>query len=200
MDPNRFNYSHRYQSRMNQQPQHSNKPDPVFRYQPKVEDKKESFFASTLKDTWKYILSGVLVPSIRSLFDSIITGAKDKMLWDKQTGPKLSDKTNYAGQFQQPDPAAWERNRVRALPKPRWDQVPIPTKEDANNVLNEMYKAIVEYGRCTVAYTYFLMGMETDWTEDSKGWTSAAGFDAGMLPDGQWHLILPEPKDIRGVV
>ena len=63
-----------------------------------------------------------------------------------------------------------------------------------------MYKAIVEYGRCTVAYTYFLMGMETDWTEDSKGWTSAAGFDAGMLPDGQWHLILPEPKDIRGVV
>lgn len=71
----------------------------------------------------------------------------------------------------------------------------IPTRVEAEAVLDQLYKRIVEYNAVTVADLYELCGITPNWTDDKFGWTNIAG--SGILrAGGGFVLDLPRPEPL----
>jgi hypothetical protein len=68
----------------------------------------------------------------------------------------------------------------------------IPTRVEAEAVLDQLFNRIVEYNAVTVADFYELCGMTPSFTDDKYGWTDIRG--AGILrAHGGFVLDLPRP-------
>lgn len=154
----------------------------------------------------EYMAMEVVVPAIRdTVFDALHGGLNQLMYGDTRhrrgsTPPAYSNvgQVNYQGM------SSPTNSRTRA-PAPRmlsrqsraqqaFDDIVIPTRTEAETVLDQMFEILSRYDMVTVAELYEMTGIQSGHTDHKWGWTNLRGAKVSRLRSGGYLLELPEPE------
>jgi len=69
----------------------------------------------------------------------------------------------------------------------------LPSREDAEEVLQQMYDILDQYNVVTVSEFLELVGLPDEYTDRNYGWTSSREFQVRRVRDG-YVIDLPEPR------
>lgn len=183
------------------------KTDKVIIGNAKVKKKNEvqklasSILSEDVSNVANYILSGVLVPTIKdALYDIVVGGAK-MLLFGENSGPssRRSGSTNSRISYR----SYYDNGRQssgNSIPKKSgydFDPIIFDNRGDAEYTLDKMHDIInSEYQVVSVMDMYCAAGLDCPYTYDSYGWTSLAGADITKVRDG-WMIKLPRALPLK---
>lgn len=174
----------------------------------------KAFFGMGFRETVDDVLWNVIIPDARHMAEDIITGAVRRAIWGESRPTRGSDlygratnfiasrHTNYARQYQVPS------RPVQADPPPReigrqerkyhnFDELVIPTRHDAERVLENMYLVLDSYQRVTVAAFYSMLDISPDQTDNTWGWTDLMSSEVRRHSSGGYYIRLPRPSPLN---
>lgn len=172
---------------------------------------KETFFGGNGKDALTYMGEEVVVPAIRDLIYNALHSGLDQMVYGgsrrrggAHSGPVGSTNAgnvNYSS-ISSPTRASTQANRTLsngARARHNFDELIIPTIQEANDVLDNMYEWLSRWGQVSVADLYALTNIRSEHTDEKWGWTNLGTARAVRLPrDRGYVLDLPRPIQIHG--
>ena len=159
----------------------------------------DSFVQEDLTNIKTYIISDVIIPTIKNTIWDAFTNSLDMILYGK-TGHKRasapgSSRASYVSYNKYSD----NRNgRVSEEPRrSRYDfgNISFTSKADADEVLRQMDAILDEYKIVTVVDLYDLVGVTGEYTDSKYGWTNLRNATVGRGRDG-YYLNLPKPLPI----
>ena len=173
----------------------------------------ETFTFEHNKAVATFVYSDIVVPQIKALVMDMFTNGLRRKLYGEQVGYQQSG----FSQFQQPGYTAY--NRVQQIapglvprPDPTQQQggfgrgargsfdfryITIPTRAEAQAVLDELAQVVAEYGVASVGDFYGMCGIVPDFTDERYGWVNLAGSNVSPTPDGRYVINLPRPDVIE---
>lgn len=170
---------------------------------------KDTFFSGTGKDALGYVAEDIVVPAIRDIIYDALQGGLDRLIYGdsrttrrRHSGPLGSSNAghvNYAGMSTSSAPTTAQRSISRqARARHEFDELVIPSLQEANDVLDNMYEVLSRQGYVSVADLYALTDVRADHTDMKWGWTSLRGSRA--LPRGRrlggYVLDLPKLEEL----
>lgn len=174
---------------------------------------KRLFRAFIMEDAgsvWDYILWQEIIPGLKDMagkaFDMFLYGSSRPSKSTKNIGGGSVVKYDY-------DRVSNNRARVAAddrVGTPRrtrgsfdFDDVRFETQSDANDVLQNLFEDVVDYGKVSLAafYGYAGLSSETEYTDNDFGWTRdmIEGLEAKRYHGGYWVIPLPRPVSIKDI-
>jgi hypothetical protein len=167
---------------------------------------KSTFIEGNAKTAFEYMFTEVMVPAVRDMiFDALQSGI-DKLIYgesrrrrgvpssygpighvayNRMGGPPRSDKP--------PSPRMLSR---QARARHDFDGIEIPSRQEAEEVLERMFDILSRYGSVPVADLYELTGIQSSHVDHSWGWTDLRGSKAIRLRSGSYLLDLPDPEPL----
>jgi hypothetical protein len=170
---------------------------------------KDTFIAGSGKDVVSYMVEDHLIPEIRDMLVNALQGGIERLFnGDHRNGrPRPGRGTwmgsnvghvNYQGMSQTSKPSASKTVSGKARARHAFDEVVIPGKYEANEVLDRMYDILSRQGEVSVADLYALTGIRAEHTDMKWGWTTLRGSRSVEVRKlGGWLLDLPEPEELR---
>jgi hypothetical protein len=164
---------------------------------------KETFFLGSSKDALSYGLEDVVVPAIRDTLHDFLRSSLDRWIFGEGHRPRMTrsspltanSRTDYTPYNKISSPPQTQRPMSRrARARHELDELVIPSREEANEVLDRMFEILSKYGMVSVAELYELTGIEPAHTDVKWGWTSLRGAKAMRLRQGGFLLDLPTPE------
>jgi hypothetical protein len=171
---------------------------------------KDTFIGGTAQGAFDYMVTDVVVPAIRDTIFDAIQGGLDRLIYGegrprRGTPPSYYSsnppKVNYQGYMNSPPPNRPPPSRMlsrRSRARQDFDEIVIPNRAEAEEVLDRMYDELSRYGMVTVAVLYELTGIQSSHTDHKWGWTQLRGARVRTLRDGGYLLELPEPEALSG--
>lgn len=161
---------------------------------------KDVFISEDIGNVKSYILMDVLVPAIKKAVSDIVTNGIDMILYggsgrsgkDRFGASKISYQNYYDRRDNRP---AVSESRTRSGYS--YDDVILPTRGDAEEVLARMDELIETYGIVSVADLYDLVGVTGNYTDNKYGWTNIRNAEPIRLRDGGYMLKLPKALPIN---
>lgn len=166
---------------------------------------KETFFGGSGRDALSHMGEEVVVPAIRDLIYDALHRGLDEIVYG---GSRVGHRRNTAGtsstgprvdyskiSTSRSAPAHTISRRARA--RHDFDELIIPSRQDAEEVLDQMFEILSRDGEVTVADLYTLTGIRPDHTDVKWGWTNLRGAKALRLRQGGFLLDLPTPEELR---
>ena len=77
-----------------------------------------------------------------------------------------------------------------------FDEIILPTRVEADEVLDRLFNLVSEFESATVSELYELVGIDASYTDNKYGWTSDGGLrgaNVARVRDG-YLLDLPKPE------
>lgn len=164
-----------------------------------VKPKKKSIFgkiagdfvseeASNIKT---YIVKDVLIPavkkSIADIVDMILFGGSRK--GTRPTASRISYSRYYDEPRREPTP-------VRSSPGYNCEDVALPNRGEAEEVLDRLCEMIETYKFARVADFYDLVGVTCDYTANKYGWTNLSSAEIVRTRDGDYIIRFPRAYPI----
>lgn len=182
------------------------KTDKVILGTAKVKKKSEAqkfadvFVSEDISNVFDYIVTGVLIPSIKdALYDIVVNGAKMMLFGEKagsstrrsgSTGSRVSYRSYY-------DERQSSGNTIPKKSGYDFDPIIFDNRGDADYTLDKMHDIInSEYQVVSVMDMYCAAGLDCPYTYDSYGWTSLAGASVIKVRDG-WMIKLPKALPLK---
>lgn len=169
---------------------------------------KETFIGGSGRMAIDYMVSEVIVPAIReTLIDALQGGIERFFRGESAARPRRSVGSmgysnvghfNYQGVSQGPSQPAQRRMLSREA-RARHDLtgLVIPSRREAEEVLDRMFDLLSKYNSVTVADLYELTGIQSSHTDMKWGWTQLRGADVvGSPRKGGYRLKLPDPEPL----
>jgi hypothetical protein len=78
-----------------------------------------------------------------------------------------------------------------------FDELIIPSRQEAEEVIDRMFDLLSRYGEVSVADLYELTGIQSSHTDMKWGWRELRGTKAIRLRQGGFLLDLPEPEPLN---
>lgn len=168
---------------------------------------KETFFAGSGRGAVGHMVEDIVVPSIRDMFREALHGGIDQLFnGDRSSRPRTTSSSwmnNPAGQVNYRSIST----PTRAAPPPRtlsrqsrarheFSELIIPSRQEAEEVIDRLYDVLSQYGEVSVAHLYALVDVQTSHTDMKWGWTNLKGAKAVKLRTGGFLLDLPEPEPL----
>lgn len=160
-----------------------------------IETIGRSFLSESIETVGRYLVLEVIIPALKNAVSDVVTTGIDMLLFGesrkssgkKSTGFGVINYTNFS-QARRP-----ERDDIpfRINPK-RYEDIVMPSKEDAENVLNMMADVIEEYGAISLADLYEMVGFNSDYTDQRYGWTDIGKTVIRRVREG-YLLEFPSP-------
>lgn len=167
---------------------------------------KETFISGDMKTSVHYGFFDVLVPSaqvavvqalegwIRSLFlgDSKFRGVTPRT----STATGRVDYGGYSRINRQTDdrpPTASMTNRGRA--NHNFDEIVLETREEARNVVDNLFEIVSKFGQASVSDLYTMVGEPSTHVDHMWGWTDIRGAGQSKVHGG-WLVDLPQPEPL----
>lgn len=170
---------------------------------------RETFFSGSASDAFEYMVTDVIVPAIRDTLYEAMQGGLERIIFgDRQGGrarraPSTWGSTNlghfdYQG-ISQPAKKTQAQRAVSRSSRARHDfhELVIPTRQDAEDVIDRMFDILSSYGQVSVADLYALTDVQAEHTDLKWGWTNLG--EPKALPDrrrGGFILSLPKPEEL----
>lgn len=173
----------------------------------------ETFFdGARIEDVVEYVIKDIVVPAAKDLItDSVQMGLHRTFHGDRlppprhRRGGKSSryDDGPYTpyGRTSRESARRREDPRERSAHRPRtmhdWEDVVVNSRAEAEAVLDKMYEALEQYDQVTVLDLYDMCEMDSDFTQETWGWTDLGRAHVGRLRGGQYVIELPPPIELR---
>lgn len=150
----------------------------------------------------EYIIMDVIVPATKKMISEIVRNGIDMILYGESGRSKNysgnSDKVSYRSYYGSND-----NNRNSSTTKTRsvfdYDNITIPTRQEAEEVIRQMDAIVEVYGMVSVADLYDLCGItDHNYMNAKYGWMNIRTAEAVRVRDG-YVLKLPRalPLDIK---
>jgi len=170
----------------------------------------EAFVAGDVKNAIAYTVFDILLPEARDLLWSVVSGGFEKWLFGdgRRRGPSGYTQSqwgspSYTQQYQYnrissggPLMSGATRAQSRAArAKHNFDDIILGSRNEAEEVITQMFEVMNHYGQVSVADLYDLVGLSASHTDYKWGWTNLRG--AGTSRDRDGYLLdLPDPEPI----
>ena len=151
------------------------------------------FLAEDVANVKTYIVSDVLIPAAKKLITDIVKDGIDMILYGGTRGPR--DRSNgYRADvvsYNKYSDRRYDNNESRTRTPYSYDEIILPSRSAAEEVLDRMDELIKEYGQVAVADLYDLVGITGSYTDNKYGWTNLRNAEAIRDRDG-YLLRLPK--------
>ncbi len=158
------------------------------------------FISEDARNVKSYIFMDVLVPAIKKAVSDIVTNGIDMILYgDNGRSGRNTNSSNvsYRNYYdQRRDDERRYSSTPAARPKYNYNDITIPTRGEAEEVLLRMDELIDTYGIASVADLYDLVGITGDYTDNKYGWTNIRSAEVIRVRDG-YMLRLPKALPIN---
>lgn len=167
----------------------------------------ETLALDDTKNVKNYIVHDVLIPAAKSMICDIVGwgGFAEMILFSggrHGRGPSSTirrdggtSRINYGSISRDPYRNSRDQQKesvVRTRGRFDFDDLIIPTRGEAEEVLSKLFDLTVEYGQATVADLYDACDLPTEFTDNKWGWTDLRGVEPRRVHDG-YILTLPKP-------
>lgn len=163
----------------------------------------EVFIGGDAKSVFEYIFVDVLVPALKdALVEAATQGIERTLFGDSRSGSRRptyrSSSSSYTSynQYSRPQP---KREDPRPTPSRRsnsYEDLVLPSRSDAENVLEAIYELLSKYGSATVSDLYELTGITPNFIDEKWGWYVLDGSRVRRVANG-YLLDLPRPEPLN---
>ena len=157
------------------------------------------FISEDVHNVKSYILMDVLVPAIKKALSDIVTNGIDMILYGGNGGSKKRTNAGYVSynRYSDRDYRRDDRSYNTTTTKTgySYEDIVIPTRGEAEEVLSRMDDIISTYGIVSVADFYDLVGVTCNYTDNKYGWTNIRNAEVVRLRDG-YMIKLPKALPI----
>jgi hypothetical protein len=169
---------------------------------------REIFIGGDAQSVGRYILMEILVPAAKDTFSDIVSQGVEKMVYgearssSRRTGARPGGSTSgsYVNYSRFGSDRARNQDRHQMTSRDRasfnFDRIILDTRDEAQEVLDQMFAIISKYNSVSVADLYDLVGLESKFTDNKWGWTDIKGAGAVRVTNG-YLLDLPRPEVIE---
>lgn len=174
---------------------------------------KEVLLGGDSRSVGEYVFMDVLIPAIRDMISDAATASIERMVYGSDVRPHnrrpsqrigggFGGNVRYdrvgspLGRREDPRDRGREISR-RARATHDFDEVILPTRVEADEVLTQMFDLLERYEVATVADLYLLVGVTAKYTDDKWGWTDLRGSGVTRTRGGGYLLDLPAPEELK---
>lgn len=158
------------------------------------------FISEDISNVKTYIVMDVLVPAIKKAVSDIVTNGIDMILYGGNgRAAKKSDasKISYTRYYDQRDESRTRHVDTTTSGRYTFDDVVVPTRGEAEEVIARMDELIENYGVVSVADFYDLVGInDTNYTNNKYGWMNITSAQPIRVSDG-YKIKLPKALPIN---
>lgn len=161
---------------------------------------KETFVGDSAESVGQYVLFDIVIPRVKDLLFETFVGGFERTLFGTSTrssrarGSQLTGKTNYKGISER----AVERNEREISARGRanhdFGEILIPTRGEAEQVLDTLLALVDEYESATVADLYGAVGITAEHTDLKFGWTDLSAARISPARGGGYLLEMPRSE------
>lgn len=176
---------------------------------------KETFVGGDTKGVMEYVTLDVLIPAAKDMVADAMTQGVERVLFgeSRPRGRSFSRtpgsspfgsatshvaynrySSSGAGHRPGPDPREFGISR-RARASHDFGEIVLPTRVEAEFVIDSLFNLVSQYEMATVADLYNLVGQTPEFTDEKWGWTNLQG-SAPRRTRGGYILSLPRPEPL----
>jgi hypothetical protein len=169
---------------------------------------KNAFFGGDAQSAGQYVMIEVVLPAIKDTIADAVSQAVERMIFgegrstSRRTGqrPGYQGWTNY-NRIGNQQPSQSRRDERRELSRSAraahsFDDVIIPTRTEAKEVLDQMFHILQKYEVVTVGDLYELVNIQPSYVDENWGWDDLRGAGITRVNNG-YLLDLPRPDAIK---
>lgn len=166
---------------------------------------RHTFINGDAQSASQYVILNVLVPTVRDVLMEGMTSFIEKMIYGDArprrggSGPLTGGQgyISYNRMSQPGRPPAVPPTISRASrARHSFDELVIPTRQEAEEVLDRLFDLLSKYESVSVADLYELTGVASSHTDHKWGWEDLSGAGVGRVRGGGYVLNLPEPQSL----
>lgn len=156
---------------------------------------REALISDDSASVKSYIFNDVLIPSFKRAVSDIITNGIDIILYGeaRHSNKSSNSRVSYTKYY---DSSRDERYSSPRRSDYSYNDIVVPTRAEAERVLDVLDDTIAQYGVASVADFYDTVGVTGQYTDNNFGWKSIAGAQVRGVRDG-WQIYLPRPIQIN---
>lgn len=160
---------------------------------------KDAFISDDASNVKSYVINDVLVPAFKKAVSDIITNGADMILYgetgrsSRRSAASTISYRQYYDDHRSYNRPYRERGRASVY---SYNDIVIPTRGEAEDVLDSLYDLIDRYQVASVADFYELVGVTGEFTDNNYGWTDLTGTDFDRVSDG-YMIRLPKARPIN---
>lgn len=168
-------------------------------------EQKKSFLGNNVRGVGSYILFEVLIPAAKSTITDMISNGIEMLLYGEPRGSRNSrnerggrDKSSfvsYTSYYNRDRDHDRDRERTRKS-KFHLEDIVLDSREDGEEVMQDMFDILDEYNAVTVSEFLELVGLPDEYTDQNYGWTNLRAAEVRRGRDG-YFLDLPEPRVLQ---
>ncbi len=151
----------------------------------------------------EYIIMDIVVPAVKKMVSEVVRNGVDMLMWGESGRGKNysgnSDKVSYRSYYGSNDNSRNNSSTSRTRSVFDYDNISIPTRQEAEEVIRQMDAIIEVYGMVSVADLYDLCGItDHNYMNAKYGWLNIRTAEAVRVRDG-YILKLPRamPLDTK---
>ena len=164
---------------------------------------KEAMFSEDIGNgsVTEYVFFKIMIPSIKRILSDMANTAINMALGldpktrTIQANTHTANASLYRDRNYNRGYSAGEYNRRDAVSELEWD------RETANDIFSQMSELIEQYGNCSIADAYSIMGMgdKIRTTDRNWGWTSMRNADIVAVDrmDDRWCIDMPPARPLN---
>lgn len=182
--------------------------DVVRRKTPLGKRMSQNLIGGDAQSVWGYVVGDVLGPAFRDMIADAVTGGVERMIFGESSpGRSRRSRGNSVGHTAYNRYASSSSTRSsrdeprrdisrRARANHSFDEIILPNRVDAEEVIDRLYEMVEKYEVATVMDLYGLVGVPSNYTDDKWGWTDLRNADVSRVKGGYLlNLPKPEPTD-----
>lgn len=174
----------------------------------------ETFFGGDAKNVPGHVVFDIMIPALKDMVLDITNEGMQRALWGEVRNPRRGPGARGGGIFgnaiYNAPQTAYNRYADDRRGDPReprggmsrrarsnfdFDEIILATRAEANEVIDQLYAVMTQYDEVTVADLYEMVGVSSNYTDRSWGWTNLSG--AGITRVGSGYLLdLPRPEQL----
>lgn len=163
------------------------------------------FMGGDARSAWQFVALDVLLPAAKDMLADAVSQGFERMIYgearshSRRTGRRPGEpRYNYHDRFASGRDRGRDEVRIsrRARANHDFDEIILPTRVEAEEVIDQMFAIVEKYEIVTVADLYQLVGISSDYTDDKYGWEDLRGAGVTRIQGG-YLLDLPRPEPLN---
>lgn len=167
----------------------------------------KTFIGGDAKTAMHYVVFDVLIPAAKDALADAGSQGLERLIFGESRSKRgrgatpMSGATGYVsynrmGMGGNERPALPKQLSRRARSQHDFDEIVLPSRTEAEEVLDRLFDLVSRYDSATVADLYELTGLEGTHTDNKWGWTNLRGASVTRVRGNGYLLDLPDPEPL----
>ena len=168
----------------------------------------ENFGGTDARSVWSYVFIDVMIPAVKDMVADATSTGVERMLFGDSRAPSRRARSGSinsgpsgiisynrygtSGNRSSRDEGSRDISR-RGRSVHDFDEIILPTRVEAEEVVDRLFELVDRYESASVADLYELVGIEVKFTDNKWGWTSMRGSGVSRVRNG-YLLNLPKTE------